>query len=156
MYPDKMKLVGGGKSDTILLPVEPGYADEVQGDIKAALEVSGFQFNGRDVWVQVERAPWIQKRYATFGMVRAFLQQTLETNDGIDDEMHIRFECTWQPEFVILATDLDIGGAEVVEVGFIDEDAECHFNNEWATSTMGISAEGLKAKFWVFRQRRRQ
>ena len=43
----KMNVVGGGKSDTIHLPVTPGFADEVQGDMVAALDKLEFTFSGR-------------------------------------------------------------------------------------------------------------
>ncbi|CAK0862838.1 unnamed protein product, partial [Prorocentrum cordatum] len=136
MSKDQMKVVGGGKSDTIHPPVRPGYADEVQGDISAALDSLAYTYNGRSIWVQVEREPWIQKRYSAFGRVRAFLHHAIE--QVIDGERDTSFQCTWMPNFVIMA----IRGGD--EAGYIDNNAEVHFSENWAQATFATTAEELK------------
>eukprot|EP00959_Pyramimonas_sp_CCMP1952_P270712 5659208-Pyramimonas_sp.AAC.1 len=113
MFTDQMKVVGGDKSDIIYLAVQLGFADEIGGDIRVALDTLAYSFNGRQGLVQVEREPGVQKRHSIFGRTRAFLQHAVESMDT-EHLTSFKFECTWQPDFVILATELD---------GFADNEA---------------------------------
>ena len=143
-----MKVVGGGKSDSIQIPVEPGYADEIQGDLQASLNSLGYTFNGMSIWVQVERPPWIQKRYSAFGRIRAFLDEQLST---VHSEMTV--SCTWQPEFVIL---VDSGHGVEREAGHIDENGDCHLEEDWCQDVLGVPACDLKSRLRTFRSSRRR
>eukprot|EP00959_Pyramimonas_sp_CCMP1952_P133335 2787973-Pyramimonas_sp.AAC.1 len=123
----KMTLVGGGKSDTIHLPVTPGSAEEVPGDMTMALQQVQYTYHGRNIWVQAQRAPWIQKRHSAFGRARAFLPRVVEQSEVAEP---IRFACTWQRDFVITAIE-DEFEDDPSEAGYVDEHGECHFNDHW-------------------------
>ena len=150
----KMKVVGGGKSDTIHLPVTPGFADEVQGDMVAALDQLEYTFSGRKIWVQVERAPWIQVRYSAFGRVRAFLEAEMASASMPDE--NLRFGCSWQLDFVIIATSGKDDEEVSHEVGFIDVGGAALFNNVWGQDLFRCSGEDMASKLHLFKGRRRQ
>ncbi|CAK0817932.1 unnamed protein product, partial [Prorocentrum cordatum] len=108
------------------------------------MKLAQYTYNGRNVWVQAQRIPWIQKRYSSFGRVRAFLQNVIEQIDGVEP---MRIGCTWQPDFLITATedDQDQKG-DPWEAGFIDEHGGRHFNDQWTKEKRGYEADTLKSK----------
>ncbi len=152
MIVSKMKVKGGGKSDAIEVPVVPGFADEVRGDVADALESTGYTFNGRNIWVMVQREPALQKRYSAFSRIRNFLEAQLE-HAGHD--VNVSIECTWQPDFVITMA-LSADSLDIHEVGYIDEDGDAHFNDNWTHHAFGISRLEFKSRLRVFKSRRRQ
>ena len=84
------------------------------------------------------------------------------SNDGatpgqqeIEVEQNSSFQCTWMPNFVVIAIrggDEDNGE----EAGYIDDDAEVHFSENWVHANFATTAEELKARLRLFRSRRRR
>lgn len=139
IYVAKMALGRGARTDRIFIPVEAGFAEEAAGVFEAGL--AAYTYNGRKVWVQIEREPATQQRFSAFGKIQDFIRTGL-----LNGSEQASIQCTWQPDFHIVVNDLDAGSIGV--------EGRMNFSEKWCQHVLSRSADEVNKQLRLFRGRR--
>ena len=116
--------------------------DKYTGEVAAIWRDMEIKYKERPVRIHAERSPEGQKRYATAGRFKAFLETKLGQQGTVD--------CTWAPRFVIKVTN----GRQDIEVASGPENGELETDDARVRSVFGAdsSKEGLMREFAAFKQ----
>ena len=136
--------VYGNRGHKIKVHVRPPHAVEVSLIFKEALEDVSMNYNGRVQYTTCEREPAEQKRFASAGKTRAYLEAKVKS---LDEEAKVT--CSWQPDWEL--TVIGAGGNEAV-VGLVRADASLAWAAEGLRSVFGVTVEATQREFSAWRQ----
>eukprot|EP00973_Karenia_brevis_P093706 12418675-Karenia_brevis.AAC.1 len=142
MHVGDLEPLGGPKVYKIQVPIgDPKYTREIASIWKDLCATSeDYRYKGRGVWVHAERSEAEQKRYATAGRFKAFIQSKMDADGQVD--------CSWHPDFNITLKKNEIN----VLLAQVSESGELETDDEKTQLAFGTTREALLAELQTFKQ----
>ena len=133
----------GLRSHKFKVHVQPPAAVEVSLIFKEKLKNDVTMHGGKELWTTTEREPAEQKRFASAGRARAFLEMKVKAM-----EAEATVKCSWKPDYKFTAN-LAGGGAQL---GLVEADGTITWNAEVLQTTFGMPVEQMQQELAAFRQ----